>query len=206
MRRVSILTAMLAVCIVPATARAQGSNRSLQGFGGVTFGTSSVLGGASMASTFGGTLVAGIAPNIQIIGEVGRMSDIKPPLFDLLDFTPIDLRVSAWYGEGGIRFIASPRSAVRPYGEASAGFARLSTGLSGFSGRTDAIIDAGLSFLNRTEPMLGVGAGVVLQGGPLAVDIGYRYKKIMASGAASVLNGGSDYRVNDVRIGVGISF
>jgi opacity protein-like surface antigen len=206
MRRVLILSAMFAVCIVPATARAQGSNRSLQGFGGVTFGTSSVLGGASMASTFGGTLVAGIAPNIQIIGEVGRMSDIKPPLFDLLDFTPVDLRVSAWYGEGGIRFIASPRSAIRPYGEASAGFARLSTGLSGFSGRTDAIIDTGLSFLNRTEPMLGAGAGIVLQGGPLSVDIGYRYKKIMASGAASVLNGGSDYRVNDVRVGVGISF
>src|SRR4026208_1502275 len=129
MRRVLILSAMFAVGIVPATARAQGSNRSLQGFGGVTFGTSSVLGGASMASTFGGTLVAGIAPNIQIIGEVGRMSDIKPPLFDLLDFTPVDLRVSAWYGEGGIRFITSPRSAIRPYGEASAGFARLSTGL-----------------------------------------------------------------------------
>ena len=206
MRRVLILSAMFAVGIVPATARAQGSNRSLQGFGGVTFGTSSVLGGASMASTFGGTLVAGIAPNIQIIGEVGRMSDIKPPLFDLLDFTPVDLRVSAWYGEGGIRFIASPRSAIRPYGEASAGFARLSTGLSGFSSRTDTIINTGLSFLNRTEPMLGAGAGIVLQGGPLSVDIGYRYKKIMASGAASVLNGGSDYRVNDVRVGVGISF
>lgn len=206
MRRVLILSAMFAVGIVPATARAQGSNRSLQGFGGVTFGTSSVLGGASMASTFGGTLVAGIAPNIQIIGEVGRMSDIKPPLFDLLDFTPVDLRVSAWYGEGGVRFIASPRSAIRPYGEASAGFARLSTGLSGFSGKTDAIIDTGLGFLNRTEPMLGAGAGIVLQGGPLSVDIGYRYKKIMASGAASLLNGGRDYRVNDVRVGVGISF
>jgi hypothetical protein len=206
MRRVLIPSAILAVCLLPATARAQGSNRSVQGFGGVTFGTSSVLGGASMASTFGGTLAAGLGPNLQIVGEVGRLSDIKPPLFDLLDFTPVDLRVSAWYGEGGIRFIASPRSAVRPYGEASAGFARLSTGLSGFSGRTDAIIDAGLSFLNRTEPMLGAGAGVVLQGGPLAVDIGYRYKKIMATGVASALNGGRDYHVNDVRIGVGISF
>lgn len=206
MRRVLVLSAIVAVCAVPATAHAQTSNRSIQGFGGVTFGTSSVLGGASMASTFGGTLVAGIAPNLQIIGEVGRLSDIKPPLFELLDFTPVDLRVSAWYGEGGIRFIASPSSAVRPYGEASAGFARLSTGLSGFNGRTDAIIDAGLGFLNRTEPMLGAGAGVILQGGPLAVDIGYRYKKIMATGAAALLNGGGAYRVSDVRVGVGISF
>jgi opacity protein-like surface antigen len=206
MRRVLILVVMLAVCTLPATAHAQGSNRSIQGFGGVTFGTSSVLGGASMASTFGGTLAAGLGPNLQIIGEVGRLSDIKPPLFDLLDFTPVDLRVSAWYGEGGIRFIASPRSAVRPYGEATAGFARLSTGLSGFNGRTDAIIDAGLSFLNRTEPMLGAGGGVMLQAGPLAVDVGYRYKKIMATGVAAALNAGGAYHVNDVRVGVGISF
>lgn len=204
--RKGLLLMMLAVCSLPAAAAAQDSNRSVQGFGGLTFGSGSVLGGASIASTFGGTLAAGIAPNIQIIGEVGRLSDIKPPLLDLLDFTPVDLRVSAWYGQGGIRFIASPRSAVRPYGEASAGFARLSTGLSGFNGRTDAILDAGLSFLNRTEPMLGAGAGVVLQGGPFALDVGYRYKKIMASGASSLINGGNAYQVNDVRIGVGISF
>ena len=36
-----------------------------------------------------------LTPNIQIVGEVGRLSDIKPPLLDLLDFTPFDLRVSA---------------------------------------------------------------------------------------------------------------
>ena len=137
---------------------------------------------------------------------MGRLSDIKPPLFDLLDFTPVNLRLSAWYGEAGIRFIASPSSAVRPYAEASAGMARLSTGLSGFSGRTDAIIDAGLTFLNRTEPMLGAGGGVVFQGGPLALDVGYRYKKIMATGAASALNGGNPYQVNEVRIGLGFRF
>ena len=196
---------MLAVCLAPATARAQSPNRSLQGFGGLTFGTSSLI-GRSTASTFGGTVVAGLTPNIQVIGEVGRLSDIKPPLFELLDFSPVDLRISAWYGEGGVRFIASPYSAVRPYAEASAGIARLSTGLSGFSGRTDAIIDTGLAFLNRSEPMLGVGGGVVLQGGPLALDVGYRYKKIMASGAASVLNGGNPYQVNEVRIGLGFQF
>jgi hypothetical protein len=84
--------------------------------------------------------------------------------------------------------------------------ARLSTGLSGFSGRTDAIIDAGLTFLNRTEPMLGAGGGVVFQRGPLALDVGYRYKKIMATGAASALNGGNPYQVNVVRIGLGFQF
>jgi opacity protein-like surface antigen len=206
MRRVLILSVLAVCAAVPATAHAQSpNNRSVQGFGGLTFGASSVI-GRSTASTFGGTLVAGISPNMQIIGEVGRLSDIKPPLFELLDLTPVNLRLSAWYGEAGIRFIASPYSAVRPYAEASAGMARLSTGLSGFSGRTDAILDVGLGFLNRTEPMLGAGGGVVFQGGPVALDVGYRYKKIMATGTASALNGGNPYQVNEVRIGLGFRF
>lgn len=206
MRRLLILS-VLAVCTaVPATARAQSpNNRSVQGFGGLTFGTASVI-GRSTAPTFGGTIVAGLTPNIQIVGEVGRLSDIKPPLFELLDLTPVNMRLSAWYGQAGVRFIASPYSSVRPYAEATAGMARLSTGLSGFTGRTDAIIDTGLAFLNRTEPMLGVGGGVVLQGGPLALDVGYRYKKIMASGTASLLNAGNPYQVNEVRIGLGFQF
>jgi opacity protein-like surface antigen len=137
---------------------------------------------------------------------VGRLSDIKPPLLDLLDFTPVDLRVSAWYGEAGVRFIASPHSVVRPYAEATAGMARLSTTLSGFGGRTDAAIAAGLAFLNRTDPLLGLGGGVVLQGGPLALDVGYRYKKIMATGLASALNARNAYQVNEVRIGLGVRF
>jgi hypothetical protein len=206
MRTTLVLTAIVAVCAVPTAAHAQGANRSIQGFGGLTFGTSSVIGTASTASTFGGTFAAGLTPNIQVIAEAGRLSDIKPPLFSLLDFTPVDMRLSAWYGEGGVRFIASPHSAVRPYGEATAGMARLRTGLSGFGTRADAIVDTGLAFLNRTEPMLGAGGGVVFQGGPLAVDVGYRYKKILATGVASALNGGNPYQVNDVIIGVGVRF
>ena len=205
MRQLLMVSATLIVLTVPSAARAQDGNTSVQGFGGLTFGTSSVL-GTSTASTFGGNIAAGLTPNIQIVGEVGRLSDIKPPLLDLLDFTPFDLRVSAWYGEAGVRFIASPHSNVRPYAEATAGMARLNTGLSGFGGRTDAVLDAGLGFLNRTEPLLGVGGGIVLQGGPIALDIGYRYKKIMATGVASALNARNDYQVNQVRIGLGIRF
>jgi hypothetical protein len=206
-RRFLIISATLVVCAAPWAARAQGANTSIQGFGGLTFGTSSVLGGAATASTFGGTVAAGLTPHIQVVGEAGRMSDIKPPLLELLDFTPIDLRVRAWYGEGGVRFIASsPRAAVRPYAEATAGFARLSTGISGFGGRTDAVIDTALGVLNRTEPLLGVGGGVLFQGGPLTMDVGYRYKKIMATGIAATLNAGNAYQVNQVRVGLGIRF
>jgi opacity protein-like surface antigen len=194
------------LCTLPAAARAQSANTSVQGFGGLTFGMSSTLGRTSTASALGGIVAAGLTPNIQIVGEVGRLSDIRPPIFDLLDFTPVNLRVSAWYGEGGVRFIASPRSAVRPYAEATAGFARLSTGLSGFGGRTDAVIRTGLAFLDRTEPLLGVGAGVLLEHGRLALDVGYRYKKITATGVASALNAGNAYQVNEARIGLGVRF
>jgi hypothetical protein len=194
------------LCTLPAAARAQSANTSVQGFGGLTFGMSSTLGRTSTASALGGIVAAGLTPNIQIVGEVGRLSDIRPPLFDLLDFTPVNLRVSAWYGEGGVRFIASPRSAVRPYAEATAGFARLSTGLSGFGGRTDAVIRTGLAFLDRTEPLLGIGAGVLLEHGRLGLDVGYRYKKITATGVASALNAGNAYQVNEARIGLGVRF
>ncbi len=205
MRRAFVPFVALVVCALPAVAHAQTTNRSIQGFGGVTFNSSSFL-GTSTAPTFGGTFVSGLTPNIQAIGEVGRLSDIKPPLLDLLDYTPIGLRVSAWYGEGGVRFIASPHSAVRPYVEATAGFARLSTGVSGLRGNTDVIVDEALTLLNKTEPMFGAGGGVVFQGGPFTLDVGYRYKKIQSSGLASLLNGSDAYHVNDVRVGVGISF
>lgn len=206
MRRIlSSLSAAVLLCGVPAAAFAQDARSSVQGFGGLTFGTSAIV-GTSTSSTFGGRVTTALTPNIEAIGEAGRMSDIKPPLLDLLDFTPLDLHVRAWYGEGGVRFIASPHSAVRPYAEATAGFARLSTDLGGITGRTGAIIDTGLAFLNRTEPLLGVGGGVVFQGGPMSLDVGYRYKKIMANGVSAALNAGNAYEVNQVRVGLGFRF
>jgi hypothetical protein len=41
--------------------------------------------------------------------------------------------------------------------------------------------------------MLGLGAGVQLGRGPIALDLGYRHKRIMASRAASALNRGNAY-------------
>src|SRR5215831_18292493 len=120
------------LCALLATTGAEAATGSVQGFGGLTFGTSSFVSQTSMAPSVGGGVTASLTPNIQAVGEFGRLSDIKPPLLDLLDFTPVNLRVSAWYGDGGVRFVASPRSVVRPYAEATAGMARLSTGLSGF--------------------------------------------------------------------------
>ena len=201
----TIVFATAAACVWPALARAQAPRTEIQGFGGMTVGTSTF--GSVAAPTFGGRVAVPLTPNLEAIGEGGRLADIKSPLFDLLDFTSVGLRVSAWYGEGGVRFIASPRSVVRPYAEATAGFARLNADISGFSGRTDALINTGLNIVNRAEPMLGVGGGIEIHGGPLSLDLGYRYKKISAGNTiASALNAGHDYRINQVRVGLGVRF
>jgi opacity protein-like surface antigen len=189
----------------PAAARAQGPKASVVGFGGLMF-SNSVLGGTTTARTLGGLVSIDLTPNIQAIGEVGRLSDIKPSLYDLLDFTGLDLRISAWYGEAGVRFITTPRSSLRPYAQATAGFARLSPGFSGLHGPAEVAINTGLAFLRSTEPVLGVGAGVMFERGRLAIDVGYRYKKISADSIASALNVGNAYQLNEARFGLGVRF
>jgi opacity protein-like surface antigen len=173
----------------------------VQGFGGFTFGDTAA------ASTFGGNVAFELTDNILIVGEAGRLSDVMPSLLDsILDFTPVDLRVSAWYGEAGVRFSGSG-SAIRPYAEATAGFARLHSGVSGLNGTPGAVIDSALDFFDRTEPLLGVGGGVIVQGGPLVLDLGYRYKRILADNSLqTLLNGGDDFDVSQVRVGVGVRF
>lgn len=206
MRKLIVLGALAAACAIPSSARAQSGSGEVQGFGGLTIGTSTF--GSALSPTFGGRVGVDLTPNLQVIGEGGRLADIKSPLLDLLDFTSVGVRVSALYGEGGVRFLASPpRSAVRPYGEATAGFARLKAGITGLDGPASDIINTTINVVNSTRPMLGVGGGVLLQGGPLTVDVGYRYKKISAGNTvASLLNGGRDYTVNQVRLGIGFRF
>jgi opacity protein-like surface antigen len=206
MRRLFIVGAAVAVFLVPAAAHAQSLNSEAGGFGGITFGNSSTF-GTLYSSTFGGRVAIGLTPNLQAIGEGGRLTDIKPPLFSLLGFTPIDLQVSSWYGEGGVRFLVPTHSAIRPYGEATAGFSRLNVNVSGLSGEPEEYVNAALDFFNRTAPMLGVGGGILIQSGPMSLDFGYRYKKIMPGNTvASALNAGNDYHVNEVRIGLGVRF
>jgi opacity protein-like surface antigen len=113
--------------------------------------------------------------------------------------------VSAWYGEGGLRLISSG-GAVRPYVETTVGFARLRTGFTGAGSTADAIGNTALGFLARTEPLLGAGGGVVFQGGPVFLDLGYRYKKILASDSLQSILTGGDISLNQVRVGAGVRF
>jgi opacity protein-like surface antigen len=185
------------ICAVPSGALAQ--NGQVQGFGGLTFGD------VTGSSTFGGGIAAPLSENMQVIVEGGRMTDVVPSLVGtIVDFTPIDFGVSAWYGEAGIRVLAPARSAVRPYAEATAGFARLRTNFHGTP--ADSIVNTALGFFDRTEPLLGVGGGVILQGGPMFVDLGYRYKKILADDSLQSFITGGDFHVNQVRFGVGFRF
>jgi opacity protein-like surface antigen len=54
--------------------------------------------------------------------------------------------------------------------------------------------------------VLGLGGGVVIGAGPVALDVGYRYKRINAGGIPAALNAGNAYQVNEARIGVGVRF
>src|SRR4030095_4196368 len=153
-----IVLATLVVCGAPAAARAQSPQpplkTELQGFGGMTGGTAQF--GSAVTPTFGGNVAVDLLPNLQAVGEFGRLNDISSPLFDLLEFTNVGVNVAAWYGDGGVRFITSPGAVARPYGEATFGFARLDASVTGLSGETDEYVNAALDIVNSTRPMLGV--------------------------------------------------
>ena len=202
MQKMTLATVAVSALLASTSAQAQTLGGHIEGFGGTTFGTT------ASAPTFGGSIAVPLGDHLQLLGEGGRLNDIKASLLDTaLDFTPLDVGMTAWYGEGGLRVIGSRRSTIRPYVEATAGVARLkpSVGLDGFAG---AITNTGLAFLSQTEPIVGAGGGVIVQGGPLLVDLGYRYKKILAGdGLASAFSLGRDgFDVNQVRVGVGIRF
>jgi opacity protein-like surface antigen len=200
MRRMLRATTMaLAVLAVPGLAIAQ--NLQVQGFGGVT------VRGLGTSQTFGGNIAVPVGGHVQVIAEGGRMNDImSPTLATLLDFTPVDVHLKAYYGGAGLRILGSSENAVRPYAEATAGFARLRTGFSGAGSQGDAIINAGLQFLDTTRPMLGVGTGVMIEGGPVVVDLGYRFTKISAGNAIQSALTGGDFGVHQFRFGLGFRF
>jgi len=199
--RLSLILAAVMV-LTPLAAGAQTTAGSVTGFGGLT------LNGSSSQSLFGGNLAVNLTPNIQVVGEAGRINDLMPWTLDqLIGLTPADVRLSAWYGEGGVRFLAGGRrSSVRPYVEATAGVARLSTRVSGI-GRADPWANAALGFLDRTSPLVGAGGGVLVGAGPIQLDLGYRYKKVLAESVLDrALTLGDGISVNQVRVGLGVRF
>jgi hypothetical protein len=187
------------VVLTPEAARAQGAG-SVEGFGGLAVDQFS-----SSSLDFGGRVSIDLVPEVQAIGEFGRIGNVLPRAADILfSISPLDVRASAFYGQGGVRFLVAPRSRVNPYAEAAAGFARLNYAIPGVN---NVLVNAGLSFLDRTEPIAGVGGGVIFRGGPVILNLGYRYTQIFANDLVGrVLGGCRDLRSNQVRFGVGVRF
>ena len=181
---------------------------SLDAFGALPTNQLSSFGDSGVPFDFGGRVGFEVLPGVQVMGEFGRLSNVMPDLIATgLGFTGNNLKASAFYGEGGVRLLASPRSAVSPYVEGSAGVAHLQFGVNGLGSATDAIVRAALSFVDTSDPIVGGGGGVLLHGGPLQIDLGYRYKRILTgSTLSSILSAGDRLDVHQLRFGVGVRF
>lgn len=192
-----------AASLGPPAAWAQDRTASAVGFGGMglnSFSTSQL--------DFGVNVGKELTPSVQVIGEVGRINDMLPSLSaGLLSLTPYDFRVSSFYGEGGVRLLAAPGSGLNPYIEGTVGIARLTPHVAGFGTAVDAITSTGLGLLRGTDPMVGFGGGVLLRGGPVVADLGYRYKQVVgADSFASILGAGQPLRAHQLRFGIGVRF
>ena len=203
-----VIAAALAVGVSLFASIPAHAQMSLDGFGALPVDHLASLGDSNFPVDFGGRLSFDVVPAVQVVGEFGRIGNVLPGIVSLpLSFSPIDVRVSAFYGEGGVRLLAAPRSAVTPYVEGTAGVANLSFGARGLGSTTDAIVRAALNLVDTRDPMIGAGGGLLLRGGPLQVDVGYRYKRILPDSAlSSVLSLGQELQTHQVRFGLGVRF
>ena len=125
MRTLSALPALFAGALLVSSSAAAQDRPQVGAFGGDTFGST------TEATTFGGNIQTPLGSGLEIVGEFGQLEDVMPStLGTLIDFTPVDLHLSAWYGEAGVRFTVPGHSSVRPYAEATGGFARMHTAFS----------------------------------------------------------------------------
>ena len=200
------VVAVVSAVMVPSQASAQ---TSIDGFGSVRMDHLASLADSGFPVDFGGRVSFDVVPAVQVFGEFGRIGNVLPPLAETgLAFTRLGVTASAFYGEGGVRLVAAPHSAVTPYVEGTAGVANLSFGATGLGSASDALIRAALNLVDTRDPLFGVGGGILLQGGPLRFDLGYRYKYIQANSAlSSILSmGGEKMESHQIRFGVGLRF
>ena len=202
------IAAVLAVVSLAAIPGAASAQTSLSGFGALPVDHLSSLGDSGVPLDFGGAVSFEPVAGVQVFGEFGRLGNIMPAFIETgLAFTRIDVTASAFYGEGGVRLLAGSRSAVRPYVEGTAGVAHLRFGARGLGSTSDALIRAALNLVDTRDPIFGAGGGVLMQAGPLQVDLGYRYKKIATNSVLSnIIGAGQDMQSHQVRFGAGVRF
>lgn len=201
MRRIFHVALFTLFGFAPVTASAQG-NSSIEGFGGL-----SLNGIQSPSPSVGGTVTVNLVPSVQVVGEAGRLGNFLPTLADsVFSVAQTGVRASAFYGEGGVRFLA-PRGAIAPYAEATAGIARLTVSSPRLGAIGNAATAIALGLVGRTTPLASVGGGVLVRGGPIVFDVGYRYKQLFANNVMeAVLGFGQPLRSHQVRAGIGVRF
>ena len=199
------LLAAASVVMAPSRSLAQ---TSIDGFGAVPIDHLASLNDSGFPVDFGGRVSFDVVPAVQLFGEFGRIGNVMPSLIDTaLAFSRIDLTASAFYGEGGVRLLAAPHAAVSPYVEGTAGIAHLDLGTRGLGSTTDTLIRAALNLVDTRDPIVGAGGGVLMRAGALNIDVGYRYKRIIANSAlSSVLSIGQQMQSHQVRFGAGVRF
>ncbi|NOT28454.1 MAG: outer membrane beta-barrel protein [Acidobacteria bacterium] len=188
----------------PSVAAAQ-ERASLEGFGGLSLNS---VTSESLSPSFGGTLTLNVGPAVQIIGEAGRLDNVLPVLSNAaFNAADLGLRLSAIYGEGGVRLLMAPGSPITPYVEGTAGIAKLSVSSERFGTIGNAVGTIALHFVDRTTPTLGGGGGVLLRGGPVVFDLGYRYKQLFANDILRIgLGFGEQLHTHQARVGFGVRF
>jgi hypothetical protein len=199
-----VLSLAIAALIVTTAAPAHGQSAgTIEGFGGLSVSSADLD-----AANVGGTVSFAATPHVHFIGEVGRLGNVLPPVSDaVFSFAGTGVRASAFYGEGGVRLVAAPGASVSPYGEATAGIARLNVSVSGLGGIAGTAASLATTFLDRSGPVAGVGTGVLIHAGPVLFDLGYRYKQIFApEPLGTVLGLGQELRSHQLRAGVGVRF
>jgi hypothetical protein len=192
------------VLIAPSVTVAQ-ERASLEGFGGLSLNT---MPSESIAPSIGGTLTFSVTPGIQIVGEAGRLGNVLPTLSDAaFSLSGTGFRVSALYGEAGVRLVRAPGSVVTPYVEGTGGMARLEARSDRFGSLANAAASVALGLLDRTTPTLGGGGGILLRGGPIMFDVGYRYKHLFADDIVRFgLGFGQQLHTHQARVGIGVRF
>lgn len=199
--RIALL--LVALSVLPIPAFAQGNQSFIQGFGGLRLETA-----PSLTPTVGGTVGVGLTPHIQVIGEVGHIDDVLPSTIEtLMTVSPVTVRRSALYGEGGVRLNTGTVGHLGLYGETLFGAARLNTSVSGLgSARTDALANLALRFVNTTSNVGALGTGVILQGGPVVATIGYRYTRFFSDNVLDTLLSAGHSDINEARVSFGFRF
>ena len=198
-----VVIGMAACLLVPGWAHAQGGTDRLGVFGG--FGGLTIDAGTS-SPNLGGTLTFALTPHVHLLGEAGRLGNVLPSRSDAL-FSLADVRASAFYGEGGVRFLFTPHATVTPYAEGTAGVARIGVSTPSLGSVGNLLVPTALSFVPRTGPVAGAGGGVLLHAGRAVFDLGYRYKQLYPPPALEAALGlGERLRSHQLRVGVGIGF